>query len=143
MSRIYGEREKAKAEVNDYLEKMRISIIKMRLSYTDIARLKQKIDNFANWERKYAKFFRPPDGETEELKKHIAALEEELKSEREEKFRIISESQEKAQEFNESMQNMKNNLKHLMLEKAKRQHRLKALEQKISGKIDVHGYYDS
>ncbi len=140
---VYTKRKKAKEDVDNYLQKMRKSIIRMNLTYSDIDRLKQKIDNLINWERKYAKFFKPADKETEELKNQIKALEQELRNEREEKLSIISENNEKIQQLTESLNNIKNQMRHLHLEKAKRQHRLNALEQKIREKVDVHRYYHS
>ena len=143
IGKIYKDRHIAKSEVNAQLEKMRKSIIRMNLSYTDINRLSQKIDAWIGVERKYAKFFKLDDTQAQELKKHIAAIEEELKAEREEKFRMMGEKDEEARQLSESLQNVKNKMRHLVMEKAKRQHRLNALEKKIHNKIDVHDYYDS
>jgi len=41
------------------------------------------------------------------------------------------------------LNNIKNQMKHLHLEKAKRQQRLTALDKKIMEKVDVHKYYHS
>ena len=141
ISRVHSERNKAKEDVDDYLKKMRKSIIRMNLSYTNIDRLKQKVDNLVNLERKYAKFFRPEDRETLELKEQIKSLEQELRNEREEKLSIISENDEKIMELTESLDNIKNKMKHLFMEKAKKQHRLNALEQRINKNIDTQNYY--
>ena len=143
VSRVYVERNKAKEDVDNYLQRMRKSVIRMSLTYSDIDRLKQKIDNLINLERKYAKFFKPADKETEELKNQIKALEQELRNEREEKLSIISENNEKIEQLIQSLSNIKNQMRHLHLEKAKRQQRLKALEHKIKEKVDVHRYYHS
>lgn len=143
IGQVYKERNAARSDVDDYLLKMKKSIISMSLSYSHISKLKQKVDNLVSWERKYARFFRTEDGLTEELKSHLAVLEDELRNEKEEKMRITSESQEKVQEITESMQEMKDKMKHLHMEKAKRQHRLKILEQKITGKVDRDGYFNS
>ena len=154
IGRVYVERNKAKEDVNNHLQKMRKSIIRMKLSYSDIDRLKEKIENLIDWERGYAKFFRPADKETEELKKQVQSLEQELKSqvnaleqelrnEREEKQRIIYENDEKIKQFTESLSNIKSQMRHLHLEKARRQQRLNALESKIKEKVDVHKYYHS
>ena len=137
----YFGRNEAKDDVDGQLHKMRKSIIKMRLSYTDIDTLKEKIENLLVHERKYAKLFRPKDKEMEELKENVEFLEQELKNEREEKQRIISENNEKIRQFTDSLDNIKNQVKHLHLEKAKRHHRLKALEQKIREKVDVNRFY--
>jgi len=143
VSKVHRERKKAKEEVDRHLNNMRKSIIRMTLSYSDIDRLKRKISNLIEWERKYAKFFKPEDTETKELKEKINALEKELRNEREEKHGIIDENNEKIKQLTESLSNIKNQMKHLYLEKAKRQHRLKALEHKIKAKVDVHRYFHS
>lgn len=137
------ERKKAKENADEHLHKMRKSIIRMSLSYNDIDRLKEKIENLIDWERKYAKFFKPADSETEELKNQIAALERDLSNEKEEKLSIISENDERIARLTSSLENVKNQMRHLHLEKAKRQHRLQALEKKINEKVDLHGYYRS
>ena len=143
ITKVYGETQKAREDVYFHLQKMRKSIIKMSLTYTDIDRLKQKIDNLVNCERKYSKFFRPQDTEVQELKKQIAALEAELSQEREEKFRIKNEQEERIMELSDSLENIKHKMRHLLIDKAKRQHRLRALEQKISRDVDARGYYSS
>ena len=143
ISKIYNEREKAREDVYSYLQKMRKSIIRMSLAYSDVDRLRQKIDNLINWERKYAKYFKPEDDEKQELKNHIRALEEELGKEREEKSRIMSEQDERLTELTDSLESVKHKLRHLMLEKAKRLHRFKILEEKISQKDDSQGYFHS
>ena len=141
ISKAHTERNKAKEDVDDYLKRMKESIIRMSLSYTHIDRLKQKVDSLINLERKYAKFFRPVDNETLELKKQINSLEQELRDEREEKLSIISENDEKIMELTGSLNNIKNKMKHLFMEKAKRQHRMNALEQRISKNTDTQSYY--
>lgn len=143
VGRVYVERKKAKEDVDNHLQRIRKSVIRMSLTYSDIDRLKQKIENLINWERKYAKFFKPADIETEELKNHIKALEQELSNEREEKMRVINDNNEKIQQLTGSLDNIKNQMKHLHLEKARRQQRLNALETKIRQKVDVHKYYHS
>lgn len=143
VSNVYAKRKNAKNDVDGHLHKMRKAIIRMSLSYNDIDRLKPKIENLVGWERKYAKFFKLSDKETEELKKQIAVLEDELRNEREEKLSIISENNERVGQLTASLDNVKGQMKHLHLEKAKRQHRLNALESKIREKVDVHRYYRS
>jgi len=54
VTKSYIERKKAKEEVDLQLEKMRKSIIRMRLSYTDISRLKERIEKLANAEYNYS-----------------------------------------------------------------------------------------
>ncbi|MBS3104625.1 hypothetical protein J4234_00035 [Candidatus Woesearchaeota archaeon] len=143
VGRVNIERNRAKADVDSHLQRMRKSIIRMNLSYSDIDKLRKKIDNLIEWERKYAKFFKPEDKETQSLKSQINSLEQELKNEREEKMSIISEDNEKISQLAESLNNIKSQMKHLHLEKAKRQQRLTALDKKIREKVDVHGYYHS
>lgn len=136
ISKVYMESEKAREDVYSHLHKMRKSIIRMSLTYSDIDRLKQKIGNLINWERKYAKYFKPEDDEKQELKSHIRALEDELGKEKEEKFRIMSEHDERLQELTDSLESIKHKLRSLILEKAKRHQRLKILEEKIGQKAD-------
>ena len=143
VGKVYSERSRAKEDMDNHLKKMKKSIIRMNLSYTDIDRLRQKIDSLINCERKYAKYFKPEDNEKKELKNEIASVEQELKNEREEKLKIIGEHDEKIKELSESLENIKNKMKHLLLEKAKRQHRLRILEQKINNNIDTKNYYSS
>ena len=143
VGRVRIERNRAKADVDLHLQRMRKSIIMMNLSYSDIDKLKKKIDNLIEWERKYAKFFKPEDKETQALRGQITALEQELKNEREEKMSIISENDEKLAQLTESLNNIKNQMRHLHLEKAKRQQRLTALDKKIMEKVYVPKYYDS
>lgn len=142
-SKIYAQRNKAKEDVSSYLHKMRKSIIRMRLSYSDIDRLKKKINKLIDWERKYARFFKPDDAEMKELKKQVQSLEQELINEQEEKHRLTEENNEKLRQLTESLNNIKGQARYLFMEKAKRQQRLRALEQKINGKVDVHKYYHS
>lgn len=143
VSRVYAGRDKARDDVNNHLHSMRKSIIRMRLTYTDIDRLKEKIDNLIDLERRYAKFFKPEDMETRELKEQINALEQELGNEKEEKFKVIEGNNAKIMQLTESLDNIKNQMKHLLMEKAKRQQRLTALDRKIREKVDVGGYYHS
>ena len=142
-SKVYRERENAREDVYSYLQRMKKSIIRMNLSYSEVDRLRQKIDSLIGWERKYAKFFRPKDPETDELKNRIKALENEILKEKEEKSMIKSEQDEKIKELSGSLENIKDRMKHLLLDKAKRSHRLKNLEQKISKGVDRGSYFNS
>lgn len=143
VSKAYAGRKKANDDVDEHLHKMRKSIIRMSLSYSDISRLKQKINDLIDWERKYAKLFKPEDREIVELKNHIAALERELGNEKEEKYSIIGENNEKIARLTESLSSIKGQIKHLHLEKARRQQRMQALDKKINEKVDLHRYYHS
>ena len=143
VSKVYSERNKAKNDVDAHLKRMKNSIIKMRLGYKDIDSLREKVQNLVSWERKYARFFKPEDRETHELKNQINALEHQLKNGREEKQKMVYENNEKIRQLTESLNNVKSQMRHLMMDKAKRHHRLKALEQKISEKVDVHTYFHS
>ncbi len=142
ISKVYAEREKSRIGVYEQLQKMRKSIIRMTLRYTDIDELKQKIDSLINLERKYAKYFKPEGDEKQELKDHIKALEDELSKEREEKLRVMSEHEERLRDLTDSLESAKHKLRSLLLDKAKRHHRLKILEEKISQKTGL-GYYHS
>ena len=143
IGRVYVERNKAKEDVYSQLDRMRKSIIRMSLSYSDVDRLRAKIDNLIDWERRYAKLFKPEDKELESLKIQIAELEGELNTEREEKLMVISENDEKIAELTNSFHRIKDQIRNLHLEKASRDHRLRALEKKIVQDIDVSRYYHS
>ncbi len=135
LSKVYRERSRAKSDLDSHLKNMRNSIIKMRLSYKDVDRLKEKIEIMIDWERRYSRFFKTDDTEIQDLRKRISSLENELKIEREQKQSIASDNREKIKELTESLNNIKSQVMHLMMDKAKRHHRIKALEQKITGKV--------
>ena len=141
VSNIYLKRNKAREDLHSYLEKMRDSIIKMRLSYTHIDKLKEKIENSIELERRYARFFRIEDKATQQLRRKVKNLEGELTKEIEEIQQIINENNDKTSQLSESLVNVKSKLNHLMLENGRRQQRMRALEQKIRQKVDVHKYY--
>lgn len=142
-SRIYTEKARSQKDVQTHLDRMRKSIIRMSLSYTDVDRLKEKISRLIDYERKFAKIFKPEDTETAELKRQIAEFEQGLFNEKEEKSRIASENQDKIRQMSQSLDNIKAQMNHLLIEKAKRHQRYTALEQKIRGKVDTHKYYRS
>jgi len=141
--KIYIERNKAKEDVSNHLQRMRKSVIRMTLGYSDIDKLKEKINNLIEWERNYAKLFKPEDKETLELREQINLLAAELRKEREDKQKILEENNQKISQLTDSFNNIQNQMRHLHLEKAKRQQRLNALEKKIKEKVDVHHYYNS
>ena len=143
VGQVFTERNKAREDVYNHLHHMRKSIIRMRLSYTDVDRLKEKIEKLAILERKYGKYFKISDDETEELRNHVKELEEQLVKSSEEKQSIIDENNHKIAQLTESLENVKRQLRHLLMEKAKRTQRLKALESKIRSKVDLHSYYRS
>lgn len=143
VGRVYNERNKAKGSVYKHLELMRKSIIRMKLSYTDIDVLKEKIENLFSLEGKYAKFFKSEDNETNELKKQLSSLQQELENEKSEKRRIIEEYNEKISQLTGSLDSLKSQMRHLLMEKARRHQRLTALDKKIREKVDVHRYYHS
>src|SRR3989344_1488750 len=140
-SKIHVERRKAEQDIFDHLQKMRKSIIRMNLSYTDVDKLKKKVDNLIEWERKYAKFFKPEDDESKQLKEQIRFLEDSLRREREEKMAAINDNNEKIKHLTDSLDNIKRQLNHLHLEKAKRHHRLRALDEKIRQRVNLDDYY--
>jgi len=143
IGKVYVEKHRAKEDLDEFLRKMRKSIIRMNLKFTDIDRLKAKIENLLDLERQYAKFFKSEDKEISELKSHIKDLEEQLKNEREEKLSIMTENEEKINQLKESLNNIKSKMRHLLMERAKRQQRLNILEHKIDKGVDVHNYYQS
>ena len=143
VSKTHKERNKAKEDVDEHLRRMRKSVIRMSLTYSEIDRLKQKVENLVSWERKFAKYFKPEDRETEELKKQINILQQEVRNERESKLSAISDYDEKIKELSESLDNVKHRMSHLLMERAKRHQRFQALEQKINKNVDIHGYYSS
>lgn len=143
VSRVHADRNRAKSDVDSHLHKMRKSIIRMNLGYSDIDRLKEKVNRLVESERKYSKFFKPEDNEAKELKNQISALEQELKNEREEKQRVIYENDEKIQQLTGSLNSIKRKMNELLIEKSKRHQRLTALDNKIREKVDVHKFYHS
>ena len=140
-SKVHIERRKAEQDVFGHLQKMRKAIIRMSLSYSDADKLKIKIANLIGWERKYAKFFKPEDDETKGLRNEINMLEEKLRREKEEKMAIANENNEKINLLTESLNNIKKQMNRLHLERAKRHHRLKALEDKIKQRVNLDDYY--
>lgn len=141
IGKVYLDRNKAKNDIDSHLVKMRNSILKMRLSYTDVDVLQEKIDSFISKESKYSKFFKPEDKEMQELKSHVSALEQELMNEKIEKQKIIEENNEKIKQLTESLKNIKSKMKNVLIESARRQQRLKALDNKIRQKVDAHRYF--
>lgn len=143
ISKAHSQRQKAEDEVKAQLSKMRKSILRMSLSYRDIDRLKDKINVLIDLERKYSKFFRPEDSEIKDLKDRIISLESEIRNEREEKYRIVSENNERMKEMSESLEAVKHRMRILHMDKAKRQRKLDVLESKIDRKIDRDEYFSS
>ena len=141
--RVYVERKNAKEDVYNHLHNMRSSIIRMNLGYSDIEKLRKKIEILINWERLYAKFFKPEDNRTKELKEQVDALEQELIKEKEEKEKIIDENSEKVNQLTVSLNSLKSKVRDLLMERARRYYRLKALENKISESVDLNRYYHS
>ena len=143
ISKVHSQKQKAEDEVKAQLSKMRKSILRMKLSYRDIDRLKDKINVLIDLERKYSKFFRPEDSEIKDLKDRIISLESEIRNEREEKYRIVSENNERMKEMSESLEAVKHRMRILHMDKAKRQRKLDVLESKIDRKIDRDEYFSS
>ena len=142
LGRIYSERKKAIDDLDDFLIKMKKSIIRMELKFSDIDKLRTKLDIVTRWERSYAKFFKTEDGEMNQLRNEIKSLEDKLSRERQEKEKLLNENSEKIRLLTESMGSVKNKLKELHLDKARRQHRFHAIEKKIKEKFD-HNYLGS
>ena len=143
VSNVYMKRRKAEQEVYEHLKSMRQAIIKMRLGYSHIDKLKEKIANMVEQERSYARILRPEDGHTRELRSRLEALESELQNERESKQKIIKDTNEKTSQLAESLESTKMHAKNLLLEKAQRQQRLRHLEKKINERVDLNNYYNS
>ena len=136
--KIYIERNRAKEDVASHLQRMRKSIIRMSLTYSEIDNLKAKINNLVDWERRYAKLFRAEDKQDLELKKQLESAENELRKEREEKQQIINDNNNRILELTESLNNIKSKTNELLMERARRHHRFRALESKINGRVDLH-----
>lgn len=143
LTKVYVELKKTRKDVYSHLQKMRKSIITMNLSYTDIDRLKQKIGALIELERKYARLFKPEDAETQELKRKAQSLQNDLDKANQEKEIIIEESTQKISQFTESINSLKSKINFLLIDKARRHHRYKSIEQKIKKEIDVHQYYNT
>ena len=143
VGQVFTERNKAREDVYNHLHHMRKSIIRMRLSYTDVDRLKEKIEKLAILERKYGKYFKIPDEETEQLRNQIKELEKKVADISDAKQAIINANNQKIQQLTESLESVKSQLRQLLMDKAKRTQRLKALESKIRSKVDLHSYYRS
>ena len=135
--KTYTERKKARKELNSFVEKMKSSIIRMNLSYTDIERLKKRIDSAMLAERKFGSLFRGEDKEDHELKQEIMALEEQLSREREEKLRIRADYEDRMKYLSQSLESVKSKMNHLLIHKAKSQHRINEIDKKIKGRIVV------
>ena len=133
----YIERKKARKELSSFVEKMRSSIIRMNLSYTDIERLKKRIDAAMDCERSFGKFFRGEDKVDSELKQQITALDEEISKEREEKLRIRADYEDRINDLSQSLESVKTKMNHLLIQKAKSQQRINEIDKKIKGRIVV------
>jgi DNA repair exonuclease SbcCD ATPase subunit len=142
-SKVYTHRVKAVQDVGVQLQRMRKSIIRMSLTYSEIDSLKKKLENLIDYERQFARFFKPDDKETRQMKEKIRVLAEELQEAREERQKIINENEEKIKELTESLNQMKKKLSHLFIENAHRQQRMRALDMRISHKVDSRSFYDS
>ncbi|HLC50007.1 MAG TPA: hypothetical protein VJI97_01130 [Candidatus Nanoarchaeia archaeon] len=140
-AKVCIDRDNAKAELQHHLSRMRKSVINLSLSYSDIDKLRHKIDDVIKLEREYAKFFKVQDDETAELRSYIEDLKDELRNERVEKQRIAEENNEKIKSLSESLENLKHQMRSLLMEKSKKSQRMLALEKKIREKVDVHSYY--
>ena len=143
ISKAHSQRQKAEDDVKTHLAKMKKAIIRMSLSYNDIDRLKGKINTLIDTERKYSKFFRPEDSQIKDLRDRIISLEKEIQNEKEEKYRIVSENNDRIKEMSDSLDAVKHRMRVLHMEKAKRQRKLSMLENKIDKKIDRDEYFSS
>ena len=138
--KLYTERKSAKDELNEQLERMRKSIIRLSFSYSDIDRLREKLDKVIHSERKFAKFFHIEDDEMKHLKNEVAHLTQQLGLEREEKQKKIDENKLRIKQLEEKVEVIKATLNSLVMEKLKRSQRMKLLERKISADIPDFSY---
>ncbi len=134
--RVQINRVKSRQEVDEQLAKMRKNIIRMRLSYKDIDDLKERMHDMIYWEGMFQKIGKRDSGESEILRATIERLEHELYLEKDENRRIVQENNAKIQQLTESLESVKNKLKLMMLEKVKKHHRIKFLEEQMSGLSD-------
>ena len=143
MGKLFAEKTKAEEDLDRHLLKMKNSIVRLSLTYGEIERLREKINKLVDCERRYAKFFRPEDSETAELREHILNLQEELNKERLSKENLTHDYEEKINQLNGTIEGMTSQLMHHNMEKAKRQQKLISLDKKIKEKIDTSHYYGS
>ena len=136
VGKVHIERNKAKDDIHNYLQNMKKSIIRMSLGYSDVDKLKEKFEKFITLEGRYAKFFKPEDKETKELKNQIIVLEEEVRNKSGQISRLICENSDEIAQLTESLNSIKSKMSHLLLDRAKRQQRMQALDRKINEKVD-------
>ena len=139
IGKTYVARNQAKEQLNQHLNKMRSSIIRMRLGYKDIEILREKIDELVDWERKYARVLKSEDNEILFLKGQLKRLENELKLEREEKERMSANYKGKISSLAESIIKIRGHIEILLKEKVVRKKRYESIENKI--KMDLGNYY--
>ena len=139
-AKLYSDRKAAKEELNEQLERMRKSIIRLSFSYSDIDQLREKLEKTIHAERKFAKFFQVDDLEIKKLKKEVAWQQQQLDSERTEKFRLMEENKTRIKALEEKVEGIKSTLNALIMEKIRRGQRLRFLEKKISAEVPDHSY---
>lgn len=133
MGKVHAERIVARYEVEDHLSRMKKSIIRMSLSYSEVEKLREKILKLADCERRYARFFRGEDEETKILKTKVHELEQELTRER-------AENSEKVKQLTDSLKAIRDRMHMLEHERLKRHSRLEAIERKINESIKPSHY---
>ncbi|HLG24074.1 MAG TPA: hypothetical protein VI564_04055 [Candidatus Nanoarchaeia archaeon] len=138
---VYSKTIKAREDVHKQMQKMKKSIIRLNLSYSDVDRLNHKVEKLIELERRYSRFFKTPDTEVKELKDHIEYLENQLSLERKEKRQLLEEEEVKINQMKEHMNAVKNHAKQLLLDRERRNDRMKDLEKKISKRVDIKSYY--
>ena len=138
---IYSKTIKAREDVHKHMHKMKKSIIRMNLSYSDVDKLNHKVEKLIELERRYSRFFKAPDKEIGELKDQVEYLENQLRIERKEKHKIMEEQELKINEMKEHMQTVKSHARQLLMDRERRNERMKDLEKKISKRVDIKSYY--
>jgi DNA anti-recombination protein RmuC len=147
VGRVHNERNRSKIEVDRHLDMMRKSIIRMNLTYSDLDNLREKINNYLHWEAKYAKYFRPADKDTQEIKDKLEHVRKELRLEKEEKKRmkfdlederkkLKLENSKKLKDLKKAMSGIRIKMNQIIIEKAKKQKRLNYLDKKIDQRLE-------
>src|SRR3989338_4953924 len=124
---VYSKTIKAREDVHKQMQKMKKSIIRLNLSYSDVDRLNHKVEKLIELERRYSRFFKTPDTEVKELKDHIEYLENQLSLERKEKRQLLEEEEVKINQMKEHMNAVKTHAKQLLLDRERRNERMKEI----------------
>lgn len=138
---VYSKTLKAREDVHKQMHKMKKSIIRMNLSYSDVDKLNHKVENLIELERRYSRFFKAPDKELDELRDHVDYLQNQLTLERKEKRTLMEEQEHKINEMKDHMNTVRSHARQLLMDRERRNERMKDLEKKISKRVDIRSYY--